>query len=362
MFRPLTIGFFILGTAAVLLRSPAPPAATRARTTLPNAIGILAAGLPRPDHTVVVIMENHSYSDIIGNPSAPYINSLRAAGASFTNSNAIARPSEPNYLALFAGTTEGLSDDSCPHTYSSSNLASGLAAVGLTFSGYSESMPANGYTGCESGEYARRHNPWVNFTNVSPAVNLTFTAFPKDYTLLPKVAFVIPNICNDMHDCSVATGDDWLRRNIDPYVRWATSHYSLFILTFDEGNPSTNQIPTIFVGPMVLPGDKGIRIDHYSVLRTLEDLYGIPPTGNAASASSIVSAFPTPTPTWTPVPRMPISPLHRTRGPVVVPFRAVLRPYATPACWDAGRIGANIDAERVAGSFLQSADPARATR
>ena len=281
-----------------------------------------ASELPRPDHTVVVVMENHSYSDIIGNSSAPYINSLRGMGASFTESFGVGHPSEPNYLGLFAGTTEGITDDSCPHTWSDPNLASELLAGGLTFAGYSESMPGTGYTGCTSGNYARKHNPWVNFTNVPATANRTFADFPGDFTLLPTVSFVVPNLCSDMHDCSVATGDAWLRTHIDAYVQWAQAHNSLLVLTFDESDPA-NQIPTIFVGSMVRRGDVVDRIDHYSVLRTLEDMYSLLPTGRSASSTPILSAFlaPTPTPTPTPEARAPL-PLSRTpRPPGAVRFR-----------------------------------------
>jgi phosphatidylinositol-3-phosphatase len=261
--------------------------------------------LPRPDHTVVVIMENHAYSDVIGNPSAPYIASLRNAGANFTDSHAVTHPSEPNYLALFEGDTENLTDDSCPHTYHAANLASVLLASGQTFLGYSESMPAFGYTGCNSGNYARRHNPWVNYANVPATVNLTFDAFPADCGGLPTVAYVVPDLCHDMHDCSVATGDAWLASRLDLYVQWAQSHNSLFILTFDEdGGTATNQIPTIFVGPMVQSGDYPTRIDHFSVLRTLEDMYGVQATGKAANAEPITAIWKSVPPT--PVRRPPI--------------------------------------------------------
>jgi acid phosphatase len=264
-----------------------------------------AIALPRPDHTVVVIMENHAYSDVIGTPSAPYIASLRNAGANFTDSHAVTHPSQPNYLALFAGDTENVTDNSCPHTFHSANLASGLLASGQTFLGYSESMPAFGYTGCDTGNYARRHNPWVNYANVPATVNLTFNSFPADYADLPAVAYVVPDLCHDMHDCSVATGDAWLASRLDSFVQWAVSHNSLFILTFDEdGGTATNQIPTIFVGPMVQSGDYPTRIDHYSVLRTLEDMYGVPATGKAANAEPITAIWKSVPPT--PIRRPPI--------------------------------------------------------
>lgn len=273
--------------------------------------------LPRPDHTVVVVLENHSYSQIIGNAGAPYINSLRSRGANFTNSHAITHPSEPNYLALFAGTTENLRDDSCPHTYSDDNLASRLSAAGGTFAGYSESMPSNGYTGCTSGNYARKHNPWVNFTNVARDANLTFHEFPSDYSRLPTVSVVVPNLCNDMHDCGVSTGDAWLRNNLSAYVEWAQTHNSLFVLTFDEGSGS-EPITTIFVGPMVVAGDYSTGTDHYGVLRTLEDLYSLAPTGNASNAAPITEIWEAPAPP--PSDRMPITLPGDHRPPVVVPF------------------------------------------
>jgi len=120
-----------------------------------------AGSVPRPDHVVIVIEENHGYGEIIGSASAPYINSLAQQGALFTHSFAITHPSEPNYLALFSGSTQGLTDDSCPNTFAAANLASQLLAAGFSFAGYSESLPATGSTVCAAGSYRRKHNPWV---------------------------------------------------------------------------------------------------------------------------------------------------------------------------------------------------------
>jgi hypothetical protein len=117
--------------------------------------------VPRPDHTVVVVMENHSYSDIIGDTAdAPCLNSLAGQGTNFTNSFAVAHPSQPNYLALFSGSTQGMTDDTCPQSFSGANLGSEVLAAGNTFADYSEPMPSQGYTGCSYGAYARKHNPW----------------------------------------------------------------------------------------------------------------------------------------------------------------------------------------------------------
>lgn len=250
------------------------------------------AGVPQPAHVVIVVMENHSYNEIIGSSSAPYINSLANGGAKFSQSFAVTHPSEPNYLALFSGSTQGLTNDSCPHTYSSGNLGRQLISAGRTFIGYSESMPSDGYTGCTSGRYARKHNPWVNFTNVPSSSNLRFSRFPANYSTLPSVSFVIPNLCNDMHDCSISTGDTWLKNNINGYAQWAKANNSLLILTFDEDDSSqSNQIATVFYGQHVKVGSYSEHITHYTVLRTIEDAFGLPCVANSCSATPITDSW-----------------------------------------------------------------------
>jgi len=256
---------------------------------------------PRPDHVVVVIEENRSSGDIIGDSSAPYLNSLAAQGASFTQSFAVTHPSEPNYLALFSGSTQGLTDDSCPHAFSGANLAGELIAAGDTFAGYSESMPSTGYTGCTAGAYARKHNPWVNFAGVPTADNRTFAVFPSDFATLPTIAIVVPNLLHDMHDGTVAQADGWLRTNLDAYARWAKTHNSELIVTWDEDdNSADNQIPTIAVGAHVKSGRYAERIDHYDILRTLEGFYGLAPVGGSAQAAPITDAFTASAPPTTP--------------------------------------------------------------
>jgi phosphatidylinositol-3-phosphatase len=250
------------------------------------------AALPGYDHIVVVVEENHAFGEVIGNSHAPYISSLAAAGATMTRSFAVTHPSEPNYLALFSGSTHGLTDDSCPHTYSSENLGHQLLAAGRTFKGYSESMPSDGYTGCTSGQYARKHNPWVDFSNVPSASNLRFSDFPTDFTALPSVAFVVPNLCDDMHDCSVSTGDTWLKNHLGGYATWARTHNSLLVVTFDEDDRSaSNQIPTLFYGAHVATGSYSEHITHYTVLRTLESLRGLGCTANSCSATAITDIW-----------------------------------------------------------------------
>jgi acid phosphatase len=243
----------------------------------------------------MVIEENHAYSEIIGSSSAPYINSLASQGAVLANSHAVTHPSEPNYLALFAGSTFGLSDDSCPHTFTSANLAQELIKAKGSFGGYSEDLPSVGYTGCSYANYARKHNPWVNFVNVPSSANMPLTRFPvnpANYRSLPTISILIPNLQNDMHDGTIGQADTWLKSHIDSYVTWAKTNNSLLIVTWDEDDRSSgNQIPTIFVGPMVKAGKYGENVSHYNVLRTLESMYSLAPVGSSAKAAPITDIW-----------------------------------------------------------------------
>ncbi len=243
--------------------------------------------LPRPDHIVIVIEENKSFSQIIGNKDAPYINELANRGVLFTQSYGITHPSQPNYLALFSGTTRGISSNTCPLELSGPNLASALMEKGYSFVSYAESMPEAGYEGCIYGAYMRKHNPVANWKELT-ALNQPFSTFPADYSQLPTVSFVVPDQRNDMHDGSIAQGDAWLKKNIEPYAQWAMAHNSLLIVTWDEDNGSeNNRIATIFVGPMVKPGKSAQHISHYNLLRTVGEMFGLPLVNESAHVQQI---------------------------------------------------------------------------
>jgi acid phosphatase len=247
--------------------------------------------MPTPAHIVVVVEENHSDAGIIGNKSAPYINWLAGNGALLTQSFAVTHPSEPNYLALFAGSTLGLTSDACPVDGGAApNLGSELLAAGYTFLGFSEDLPSAGSVTCSAGKYARKHAPWVNFSNVPSAYSVPFSAFPgpSDYARLPTVSFVIPNLDNDMHDGTVAQGDTWLHSDLSAYAAWAKANNSLLVVTWDEDdNSQNNQIPTILYGANVRTATYGEPVSHYNVLSTMEQMYGLPKTGYAAMAPAI---------------------------------------------------------------------------
>jgi phosphatidylinositol-3-phosphatase len=275
--------------------------------------------LPKYDHIVIVVEENKDYTDIIGNDSAPYINELRQQGANFTQMYAEEHNSEGNYFWLFCGSNLGVGfDDRIPtELFLDSNLGQQLIDHKKSFKGYSEDLPSIGssigvVTKNKEQIYGRKHVPWVSFANLPQGTtpvdscNLTWKDFPANFNNLPTVSFVIPNLQNDMHNgsfvSSIKRGDEWLKKNIDPYYQWAKTHNSLLIVTFDECNnltvmtgltdpaaiPNTdegvvrqNRIVTIFAGARIKPGDyredKGVT--HVNILRTLEAMYGLPKSG-----------------------------------------------------------------------------------
>jgi len=253
---------------------------------------VAARTLPRPAHVIIVMEENHSYTDIIGSQQAPYINALAQSGALFMDSHANTHPSQPNYLELFSGSTQGVKNDACPHNFAVDNEGSELIAAGRTFVGYSEGLPAEGSLVCTYGKYARKHAPWTNFTNLPPTTNEPYTAFPKKLGKLPTVSWVIPNLNDDMHDGTIAQGDTWLKNNLSDYVTWANTHNSLLIVTWDEDdNSSGNRIATIIYGAQVKPGRYAEPVSHYNVLSTIEEMYGLPKTGLAANAPPITDIW-----------------------------------------------------------------------
>ncbi|MBW4042936.1 MAG: acid phosphatase [Acidobacteria bacterium] len=281
----------VAGIAAALALVLAGCSAPTGPTPLPSgsdASAVPSATVPAvarmPRHIVVVVLENHSFSQVV---AAPYLASLERRSLVLTNASAVAHPSEPNYLALWSGSTQGLIDDSCPHRYSGDSLGAQLLRARMSVAGYFESMPAAGFAGCSAGAYVRKHNPLADFAATADAAHsLPLTAFPSgDLAALPRVALVVPNLNDDMHDGSVAAGDAWLRSHIDPYAQWARTHDSLLVVTWDENDDSPgNRILTLVSGQHVRPGRSNQPATHLSVLHTVEGLLGLPALGPAAPA------------------------------------------------------------------------------
>src|SRR6476661_3700513 len=221
----MTLGVMAMAPACAEKADPGPQPTDGGQPT----VSFLASTPSRPDHVVVVVLENKDAQDVVG--SGSYLGSLPETGETLTDMHAATHPSQPNYLALFSGDTQGVTDDACPQAFRAPSLAGELGAAGYSFLGYAEDLPSPGFTGCRAGGYARKHSPWTDFSDVPAEDGRPMSDMPTDFSKLPTVSFVVPNLCHDMHDCSVKDGDHWLAQNIDPYARWARTHNSLLILT-----------------------------------------------------------------------------------------------------------------------------------
>jgi hypothetical protein len=290
----------------------------------------------RPDHIVVVIEEDRA-SDAIGDTAhMPYFNQLAASGLVYTNSHGVAHPSLPDYLALYSGSTQGINDNGNNHTFTGPNLAkslnSTLLASGqyLSFGGFAESLPHDGDTTTRiAGDpnnplappdlYMRNYNPMAQFTDVgahgttaitNAQVNKTFASFPTTaagYASLPTVSFIIPNSLHNTHGSNEqapyatdpseynflrSSADTWLKNNLDGYLQWAKANNSLLIITTDEeetDSTPTESLTTIINGDpdLVVQGTNDVNVNHFNLLRTIEDMYGLTPLGNTATASDL---------------------------------------------------------------------------
>jgi phosphatidylinositol-3-phosphatase len=241
-------------------------------------------------HVIWIVFENKPYDSVIGSTSAPYINSLANDCGLATNFTAETHPSLPNYIAMTSGSTQGITDDSGPasHPLDVPNIFNQL---GSDWRALQESMPSN-CAKSNSGTYAVRHNPAAYYTNIDCAAGDVPLGSTPD--LSAKFTFVTPNLCNDMHDCSVQTGDSWLSTFM-PQV-FASPEYqdggTVVFVTWDEGSGDDQHIATLAISPYTGGGTQAIDpYDHYSLLRTTEELLGLDTLGKATDASSMRSVF-----------------------------------------------------------------------
>jgi hypothetical protein len=284
---------------------------------LAGCIGQVAMTPPPPapsvrfGHVFIVVEENANFGDVIANPALPYLNGLANQYGLASNYFANAHPSIPNYFELTTGQILTLIDASTPRNFpvSSENVVRDLLAAGKSWKSYAEDLPSVGYTGDDTARYAVRHNPLAYFTDVQNDPKqvqnlLPFSQFATDRNAanFPDFSFIVPNLCNDAHDCPLATADTWLKTNIDPLIQSPLFQKDgLLIIVFDEADTldltsGGGHVAAVIVSPLAKRGYKSIAFyQHQSVLRlALEGLGVTKLPGDAAGAPAMWEFFNTP--------------------------------------------------------------------
>ena len=252
-----------------------------------------AVALPRFAHVVVVVFENRERDAIAGSPDAPTFDALARAGADLTHYDAVTHPSLPNYLALVSGSTQGIASDCTDCVARGRSIASTLAAAGMTWKAYAEGLPSPGWSGGGTDGYAKKHVPFLYFRGVDRSRVVPLTELARDVARrrLPDFALVVPDLCHDMHDCSVATGDAWLKEHVVPLVRSPALAGGVVFVVFDEGTGDEGGGGRVFAlaaGPAVRPHSVFAgATNHDGLLRTVEDAWGLPRLGLSVRARPI---------------------------------------------------------------------------
>jgi acid phosphatase len=258
--------------------------------------------LPVFSHVVTIIFENHEYNSIIGSPSAPYFNSLARAHGLGTAYDGIMHPSLPNYMALTGGNTV-FTTDCAGCTTSAPSIVDQVEQSGRTWRAYLESM-ASPCLAADSGLYAQKHNPFVHYSGLlhnrsrceSHVVPRTPLLTDLQNGDLAHYTWITPNMCNDMHDCSIATGDAWLAKYVPAILASpAWDKNSVLFIVFDEGTSATGgggRIPFIVVSGRTPAGTTvSAPYNHYNLLATIEQSWGLPRLGRAAGAAVMKEFF-----------------------------------------------------------------------
>lgn len=269
--------------------SAAPP---RAVATAPASARTTAS------HVVVIVMENKEYGQVIGSSASPYVNALARRYTLATRLYGIRHPSLPNYFALTAGSTFGVDSDCTDCQQGGRNIADQLDAAKLTWKAYMGGMPSACFKGASSGEYAKKHNPFMYYRGIAGSPSRCARVVPEKRLStdlaggrLPSFSFLSPGLCDDSHDCSIETGDSYLSRMV-PRILRGLGPKGFLVLTWDEGTTAAGccgglaaggRIPTVIAGPGVRRGARvSTPYTHYSTLRTIEDALRLRHLGAAA--------------------------------------------------------------------------------
>jgi hypothetical protein len=304
--------------AASIVTSTTEPSPTVTRTAPQNTNTLSPTATTTPtvvpdfDHIAMIILENKDYGTVIGSSKMPYFNSLAQQYVLLTKYYAVTHPSLPNYIALVSGSTQGITSDCNSCFVDAPNLADTLDANGLTWKSYEEDMPSACFLGSDY-PYAQRHNPFIYFDSIrlnkprceSSIVPLTSLDNDLASNSLPNFSLIIPNVCNDSHDCSLVTADKWVQGMVEKLQSSpAFGENSLIIIVFDEASGHNygsccglakragGRVAAVLISPLAKPGfTDSTSYSHYSMLKTILTAWNLPDLANTAQAQPITAPW-----------------------------------------------------------------------
>ena len=254
---------------------------------------------PSLQRIVVIVFENKEYGAVLGNAKAPTFNRMAQRYATLTRYYGVTHPSLPNYLALVSGSTHGITSDCTNCELDGPTLADPLEQAGKTWKLYAEGLPAPGFAAPGYDGYAKKHDPFMYFRSVldnpqraKRVVPLEQLRIDERAHALPDFSFVVPNLCHSMHDCSVQTGDSWLRAYLRPLLALPRT---VVLVVFDEGTTNARgggHVPALALGTAVKPHSRYAAVtNHYGLLRTIEDAWGLARLGRSSAARPIIGIW-----------------------------------------------------------------------
>ena len=247
---------------------------------------------------LVLVVENHSLDQM--RAAMPYTTAVVKQYADATNYRAVTHPSLPNYLAMTGGSTFGVADDAPPssHTTDQPSVFGQALAVGRTAKVYAEGMPGNCATE-DSGQYVVKHNPWAYYRSERSACaryDVPATELRGDVASgrLPNAGMVVPDLCNDAHNCDLSVADDWLRTEIEAVMAgpdWLAGHLAIVVTADEDDHHQDNLVLTTVAHPSLHGAVVTTPLTHYSLARLYSEVLAAEPLGEAAAAPSMATAF-----------------------------------------------------------------------
>ncbi len=275
---------------------------------LPNLAATIKAVIPTTnipsfDHILVILFENRSYDQVIGDQSLPTFNALAGQNVLLTDYHAVRHPSLPNYIALTGGDTFGITTDCTTCFVNATSLPDLIEASGRSWKTYQEDLPSPCFVG-SSGNYAQRHDPFIYFDPIRDnaarckrsVVPFTELAADLQAQKLPDFAFIVPNLCNSGHDCNLVVADGWLKALVGSLQGSpALGNKSLIFITFDEASSDNSsccglsqsaggRVAAILISPQAKSSfQDATPYSHYSLLKTILQAWKLPDLGFTAN-------------------------------------------------------------------------------